>query len=100
MTYEIKDIKDKEHWLKLKDLALFKHSKGNPLTLEETALAIWNPETNDRPMTSMGILKIEKKALNKLKTKLKAYKISGLDDIFESKFREFGRPISTAYDKR
>lgn len=98
MAYEARDIKGKDYWMKMKDLALFKHSNGNPLTLEETAFAIWNPDVDEHPMTSMGILKIEKKALDKLKSKLKKYRISNLDDVFESKFREFGRPISAAYD--
>ena len=99
MAYEQRNTKEKEHWLKLKDEALRKHKSGEPLSLEETSLAIWNPDTEDYPMTSMGVLKIEKKALAKLKIALKKKNITGIDDLFESKFREYAKPISSIYSK-
>lgn len=99
MAYEQRNTKEKEHWLKLKDEALRKHKSGEPLSLEETALAIWDPDTEDYPMTSMGVLKIEKKALAKLKMALKKKNIIGIDDLFESKFREYAKPISSIYSK-
>lgn len=98
MPYEPRKTKDKAYWLEFKKDALLKHAEGKPLTLEETAAAIWNPEAEDRPMTAMGVLKIEKKALAKLKSKLKEINITGLDDLFESKYRECGRPTMPERD--
>ena len=66
------------------------YAEGEPLTLEETAVAIWRPDVEKHPMTCMGVLKIEKRALAKMKSKLKTLNIHGLDDVFESKFREYG----------
>ena len=98
MAYEQRKTKDREHWLKLRDEYRKKHEAGDALTLEETAIAIWNPDTEAHPMTSMGVLKIEKKALEKLKARLKDMNIKGLDDVFEAKFREYGHPVSSVYD--
>ena len=70
---------------------LAKYKNGERLTLEETAIVIWNPETEIKPLTSMAIHKIEKRALAKLKDALKDYGIKSLDDIFENKYREFAR---------
>lgn len=99
MAYEQRHTKEKEHWLKLKEEAIKKHKAGYPLSLEETSLAIWNPDVEDYPMTSMGVLKIEKRALAKLKIELKKKNIVGIDDLFESKFREYAKPISSIYSK-
>ena len=93
MPYESRAIKDKSYWLEFKKDALLKHASGKTLTLEETAAAIWNPDTESKPMTAMGVLKIEKKALAKLKSKLKEINIKNLDDVFESRFREYGKPV-------
>lgn len=98
MAYESRDTKDREHWLKMKQDALKRYVAGNRLTLEETSIAIWDPESEKQPMTCMGVLKIEKKALDKLKSKLKAFGIKDLGDVFEPKFREYGRQVSTVYD--
>lgn len=96
MAYETRDTKSREHWLEAKKLALRKHAEGKPLTLEETAVAIWNPDLEKHPMTCMGVLKIEKKALEKLKAKLKLIGVKDLSDVFESRFREYGRPTLPA----
>lgn len=93
MAYESRETKDTEHWMKMKKEALKKHASGERLTLEETAVAIWDPETEKNPMTCMGVLKIEKRALAKLKLALRKYGIKNLDDIFEPKYREFGHPV-------
>jgi len=98
MAYEIRKTKDKDFWLRAKKMAIAKHKMGEILSLEETAVAIWDPEKEDHPMTCMGVLKIEKKALAKLKEKLKEKNIVGLDDLFEAKFREYGKPISSVYN--
>lgn len=90
---------DKQKWLELKKLAIKKHEAGNPLTLEETSYAIWNPDSDKPPMSPMGILKIERRALDKLKEKLQKYGIMGLDDIFDPKYRELARPVSSIYSK-
>lgn len=91
MAYESRDSKDRAHWLQMKKDALRRRAEGHRLTLEETAAAIWNPETEKHPMTCMGVLKIEKKALAKLKSKLKQYGINDLSDVLEPKYRELGK---------
>lgn len=58
------------------------HKKGIPLTVEQTRLCIWNPETEAKPLTKMAVLKIEQRALEKLRAKMKELGIKGLDDIF------------------
>ena len=58
------------------------HRKGQKLTVSQTAIAMWNPETEKRPLTKMAVLKIEQRALAKLKTKLASLGINSLDDIF------------------
>lgn len=74
---------------------LRKHRDGKALTLDETAFAMWNPDTEAKPMTPMGILKIERRALAKLKEKLKESGVTSLDDLFDPKHREMGKPIDT-----
>jgi len=93
MLYEPRVIKDRAYWLELKKDALLKHASGKSLTLEETAAAIWNPDAEPKPMTAMGVLKIENKALAKLKSKLKEINIKNLDDVFESRSREYSKPV-------
>ena len=79
-----------EEMIGIRNLALKKHANGKALTLEETALAIWDPNSRKKPMTTMGLLKLERRALAKLKTKLKEYNIDSLDDLFDPKYREVG----------
>lgn len=85
----------KEAMLKFKEQCQKKHAAGKCLTLDETAFAIWDPETQEKPMTPMGILKIERRALEKLKSKLKKYGIHSLDDVFDPKHREVGHQENT-----
>lgn len=92
MAYEKRKTLNKEHWLRMKHDALRKRKDGNRLTLEETAVAIWNPEKEKHPMTCMGILKIEQRALQKLRIALKKYGINDLSDVIEPKYRECGKP--------
>lgn len=66
------------------------HKRGIPLTLDQTRIALWNPETEKNPITRSGIRAIENRALAKLKLKLKKFGITKLDDVFNlSKRREF-----------
>ena len=58
------------------------YKKGQKLTVSQTAIAMWNPETEKRPLTKMAVLKIEQRALAKLKSKLASLGIKSLDDIF------------------
>lgn len=58
------------------------HRKGQKLTVSQTAIAMWNPETEKRPLTKMAVLKIEQRTLAKLKSKLASLGIKSLDDIF------------------
>lgn len=86
----------KDEMLNLKKEAIRKHKAGEYLALDETAYAMWNPEHEPKPMTAMGILKIERRALDKLKLKLKSrYNVNGLDDIFDPRHREIGRQNNT-----
>ena len=61
----------KEEMLAFKKECMRKHKDGKCLTLDETAFAIWDPKTQAKPMSPMGILKIERRALEKLKAELK-----------------------------
>lgn len=72
--------------LEQRKIALDKFYKhGELLTLDETALAIWNPETEKKPMTRMGMQKFEARILAKLKKKLAEYGINDFSDVFESR---------------
>jgi len=71
------------------------HKKGIPLTVEQTRLCIWNPETESKPLTKMAVLKIEQRALEKLRAKMKELGIKGLDDIF-SPHREEASQVELA----
>ena len=64
------------------------HRKGQKLTVEQTRLAIWDPETEEKPLTKMAVLKIEQRALAKLKTKLASLGINSLDDVFSPHHEE------------
>lgn len=61
------------------------HKKGQHLTVAQTAIAMWNPKTEPKPLSKMAVLKIEQKALAKLKSKLAALGIKNLNDILEPK---------------
>ena len=71
----------KMEMLALREAAIEKHRHGERLTLEETALAIWKPGIEAKPMSIMGVQKIEKRALAKLREELKKYGITSLADI-------------------
>ena len=93
MAYESRKTKDLEHWLQMKKEALRKRAFGNCLTLEETAVAIWDPKKEDHAMTCMGVLKIEKRALSKAREAfIKKYGINSISDVIDPKFREIGKP--------
>ena len=85
----------KEDMLEAKKRCIKKHEDGECLTLEETAFAIWDPEHEAKPMTPMGILKIERRALDKLKLALRKQGIKNLDDVFDPKHREVARQDTT-----
>lgn len=75
----------------LKASAEEKLNHGHRLTLDETAVMIWNPKKEKKPMTAMGILKIEKRALAKIRKGLAKYGITKFADVFvETKARETG----------
>lgn len=100
MAYESRSTLGQEHWLEMKKEALRKRVEGHRLTLEETSYAIWDPEKEKHPMTCMGVLKIEQRALQKLRLALKKYNINDISDVIEPKFREFGKPTSSIYGKQ
>lgn len=84
-----------EDMLAFKKQCLRKHKEGKCLTLDETAFAVWDPENQAKPMSPMGVLKIERRALEKLKSELKKYNINNLDDVFDPKHREMGHQENT-----
>lgn len=71
------------------------HRKGQGLTVSQTAIAMWNPETEERPLTKTAVLKIEQRALAKLKSKLSSLGIKSLDDVF-SPHRENASQVELA----
>ena len=64
------------------------HKKGQKLTVSQTAIAMWDPKTEKRPLTKMAVLKIEQRALEKLRAKMKELGIKSLDDIFSPHHEE------------
>lgn len=79
-----------EEMLKMKRAAVRKFADGKTLTYDETRYAIWDPKSGKKPLSCMGVLKIERKALGKLKTELAKYGIQNLDDVLEPKHRQVG----------
>lgn len=51
------------------DEVILKYLNGEPLTLEETALAMWmyDGRKTKKPMTRMGMLKMEQRIMEKLR---------------------------------
>ena len=89
-------MKSKDELIQLRKIYLEKHDKGEPLTLEETAIAMWDPNSNKKPMTTMGVLKLQQRALNRLREALKKYHIYNVDDVIGAKLRSFGN-LSTIH---
>lgn len=85
----------KESMLEFKKQSIKKHDAGEFLTLEETAFAMWDPEAESKPLSAMGVLKIERRALDKMKLALKKYGIYNLDDVFDPRHREAAKQDNT-----
>ena len=71
------------------------------LSLEQTAVLLWQLEgrKTEKPMTKMGILKIEQNALLKLRVGLKKYGINHYDDVFDpNKFRSAAVGVDNSVD--
>lgn len=69
-------------------LYLEMHRKGIRLTAEQTAIAMWNPEKEAKPLSKVMICKIERQALAKLRAKLNELGLKSLDDILSPKREE------------
>lgn len=71
------------------DLVIEKYLCGEALSLEETALALWMIEgrKTPRPMTKVGIMKVEQRALSHLREGFKKYGITQFDDIYSARNR-------------
>jgi hypothetical protein len=81
-------MKSREEQIKFREACIAKYKSGELLTLEETAYAIWNPEIEKKPMTSMGIYKIEQRIMQKLRSLLSSrYGIKQFDDVYENSNR-------------
>lgn len=65
---------------------------GNCLSLEETALALWMSEGRKtaKPMSAMAVLKIQQRALEKLRKGLKEMGINSLEDVLNLNDRQQG----------
>lgn len=61
------------------------HREGQRLTAEQTRFAIWNPKTEAKPLSKTAIMKIEIRALAKLKKALAKYGIKSINDVFETR---------------
>ena len=72
------------------DDAIATYLSGKPLTLEQTAVALWHIEgrKTKKPMTKMGVLKIEQGAMLKMRQGLAKYGITKLDDVMDIRGRE------------
>lgn len=85
MAYPFTKPTNRDEWLQYKKDVLIKHASDKALTLEETAAAIWDPDKTDKPMTAMGVYKIEQRALKKLRDALSQFGIKSLDDAITSR---------------
>lgn len=85
MAYPFTKPANRDEWLQYKKDVLIKYASGETLTLEETAAAIWDPDKTDKPMTAMGVYKIEQRALKKLKGILSQLGIKSLSDAIASR---------------
>ena len=71
------------------------HKHGQRLTAEQTRFAIWDPKTEDKPLSKTAIMKIEARALAKLKKAFAKYNIHSVSDEFESgSFRQTAEEVS------
>jgi len=70
------------------ELIIFKMIAGIPLTQEETGKILG--------VTKMGVCKIERRALGKLKSALATMGIKSSDDVFEPKFRGCASDVSAS----
>lgn len=82
--------------LKKKLAALRKAMNGERLTFEETAFAIWDIDKEARPMSPMGICKLQKRILEKCNDKLSKVGIKSSDDVFEPKDREVAKKVTSS----
>lgn len=58
------------------------------LTYEDAAYALWLKEgKKGKPLSKVGILKIEERALMKIRKELEKIGIHGIDDFLEPKYR-------------
>lgn len=85
MAYPFTKPTNRDEWLRYKKDVLIKHASDETLTLEETAAAIWDPDKTDKPMTAMGVYKIEQRALKKLRDALAQLGIKSLGDAITSR---------------
>jgi hypothetical protein len=92
-------LSDTEHMkLLYKKLALEnKLAMNKTLTYDEVALMLWNDSPDNVPMSAMGVCKIEKRALEKLREGLRQrYGIDNIDDMLEPKYREIGKKVTAS----
>lgn len=89
------DVKKDLPLLEQRKVYLAMHKKGHPLTTEQTAVALWNPEKEAKPLSKVMICKIEMQAMAKIRAKLKKLGISSLDDILSPR-REDAASFSAA----
>lgn len=63
------------------DAVILKYMNGEPLTLEESALALWmyDGRKTAKPMSRMGMLKLEQRIMAKLRKACEKYGVSVAD---------------------
>ena len=88
-------LRKKLNLIDKKRKAMQKHKDGKCLTFEETAFAIWDIDKETRPMSPMGICKLQKRILEKCNGKLSKVGIKSSDDVFEPKDREVAKKMTT-----
>ena len=75
--------KPKQSLQEQEDEVILKYLNGEPMTLEETALGLWMYDGRKtlKPMSRMGILKLEQRILQKFRKACEEHGISE-DDLF------------------
>ena len=81
--------KERKSLEEMEDEVILKCLNIEPMTVEETALALWMNEgrKTPKPLSKPRLIAIEARALQKIREKLKKLGIKRFDDISEPRYR-------------
>ena len=81
--------KERKSLEEMEDEVILKWLNSEPMTFEETALALWMHEgrKTPKPLSKPRLIAIEASALQKIREKFKKLGIKQFDDIYEPRYR-------------